>query len=92
MGFYLLADDTKKIFNILNLSKEEDIKEWDERWNELWKKGRDISFIKSPFFNASYDEIRIIRQRMGYTFDHSFCFAWKFRDSLPIYLKEKPVA
>lgn len=87
-----MTDDAKKIFNVLEIRTENDADEWDKRWNEYWKKGKNYSIIEAPFIGASYNDILMMWHRMGYVYDFSFCYSWKFRNNLPLNLKENPIA
>jgi CheY-like chemotaxis protein len=91
MEQYILADNSRKIFNILDLNPETEAQEWDARWQKCWDRGKDFEFLPA-LKGMSREYLRSLWEGNGYLFDESFAFSRKGHEKLLSDNKKKPVA
>ncbi len=91
MELYILADNSRKIFNILDLNSDKEAQEWDARWQKCWDHGMDYDFLPA-LQGMSREYLCRLWETKGYLFDESFAFTRKGQDLLMADNKKSPVA
>ena len=91
MELYILADNSRKIFNILDLNSDKEAQEWDARWQKCWDHGMDYDFLPA-LQGMSREYLCRLWETKGYLFDESFAFTRKGQDLLMADNKKSPIA
>jgi hypothetical protein len=91
MELYILADNSRKIFNLLDLEPETEVQEWDARWQKCWDRGMDYEFLPA-LQGMSREYLCNMWEAKGFLFDESFAFTRKGQELLIADNKKSPVA